>query len=651
MIEMLRGQMYMSREAIKTALSYIKAGKDRVVQGTYTIKGRPSILSEIRVNGYTLYAEEPIYQGKQDIQSLEGRTMYMTPTSPTALKGQTSDSIPQRRSRASRTSIYEKDGNVKGILSHDGTPTKLYYLANSDGTPLINGETYGHTLLCTDSGAARTICKNGGTVQQGYAAISNPYIVRRDHPLITAEAIREGEVAGQIRDVIESLKEQGYDGIVMDYKAGDNYAVLPFEKNGVIPAAEFETQWQVQKEEEFAAAYSIEPIDGKYMPVVDVEHDTRDVSVAEQYIKGLVSTEKPFETIINDAQPVYIGKDFPGEYRSSKYTKSMRKALRNVKIQAATDLQDMVLLAKNGSWQENLKEKHKVGAANGWYRYDTEFAVPVRNVKGEITHYTVYDAVLLIRNDADGKSYLYDMIDLNEKKKVNSSVSSTAKQSEIFEPLPSSKNSILNSPQNSNSNFSKEEEFATLYSIDDNLDSELQSVLDGTFQSEKNEVYIGETSSFLVDTIGANSLPVLMPSAKAYSAMVTAEQAKADGRYSEDTNYHGLGKAGLLTALEASENPVAAFVDLPDKDGKNRSNRIVLVTDQTLNGEPIVVIEEMETRGRRSGRQVTANKQITVYPRAQIVSDILAAANEDRLLHLDKIRSQRLDAGRSEEKS
>ncbi|MBQ7255679.1 MAG: hypothetical protein IJS31_05490, partial [Oscillospiraceae bacterium] len=92
------------------------------------------------------------------------------------------------------------------------------------------------------------------------------------------------------------------------------------------------------------------------------------------------------------------------------------------------------------------------------------------------------------------------------------------------------------------------EGLAVKYSISDKLDAELQSVLDDTFPGKQNEVYIGETSNFLVNTIGARSLPVLMPSAKAYSAMVTAEQAKADGRYSEDTNYHGLGKAGLLTA-------------------------------------------------------------------------------------------------------
>ncbi len=200
---------------------------------------------------------------------------------------------------------------------------------------------------------------------------------------------------------------------------------------------------------------SIKLIDGKYMPVVDVKNDTRSFSVAKNYLEGLISAEDPFEIINSDAQPVYIGKDFPGEYIHSQYTQGMRSALRNVKMQAVTDLKDMVLLAKNGEWQENLEDKHKVDAANGWYRYDTEFAVPIRNVKGEVTHYTIYTAVLLIRNDADGKSYLYDMLDLDEKKKVNNSVPSTAKQSEIFESLPSSNAIIPQTSEKSNTKKSR----------------------------------------------------------------------------------------------------------------------------------------------------------------------------------------------------
>ena len=78
--------------------------------------------------------------------------------------------------------------------------------------------------------------------------------------------------------------------------------------------------------------YAREEIDGRIMPVIDVENDTREYSVAESYLKTLVNTEKPFSTILRDSLSVYVGKDLPGEYRSSEYTKGMRSALRTIKM-------------------------------------------------------------------------------------------------------------------------------------------------------------------------------------------------------------------------------------------------------------------------------------------------------------------------------
>lgn len=59
------------------------------------------------------------------------------------------------------------------------------------------------------------------------------------------------------------------------------------------------------------------------------------------------------------------------------------------------------------------------------------------NAKKAIDHYTVYGGTLLIRNDADGKSYLYDLLDV-EKKKVTSKTSFSAEtHSEVTSPKPS----------------------------------------------------------------------------------------------------------------------------------------------------------------------------------------------------------------------
>lgn len=188
--------------------------------------------------------------------------------------------------------------------------------------------------------------------------------------------------------------------------------------------------------------FSIETIGGEPITVIDTQNDTREFSAAERYLKTLVDAEHPFSTILSDAQPVYLGKDLPGEYRESEYSKSMPRRLRAVKMQAATNLDEMLLLAENGEWRENVKPKHARDAKNGWYRYETQFAVPILNAKKAIDHYTVYGGTLLIRNDADGKSYLYDLLDI-EKKKVISTASFSAKpHSEVYAPKPSSEDSI-----------------------------------------------------------------------------------------------------------------------------------------------------------------------------------------------------------------
>lgn len=183
--------------------------------------------------------------------------------------------------------------------------------------------------------------------------------------------------------------------------------------------------------------YMIRNVGGETMTVIDTENDTRDFKAAEAYLKTLVDADHPFSTILADAQPVYVGKDLPGEYKSSEYTKTMKPALRKIKMQAATNLDEMLLLAENGEWRENVKPKHSKDAQNGWYQYDTQFAVPILNAKKTIDHYTVYGGTLLIRNDADGKSYLYDLLDI-EKKKVISKTSFSAKtHSEVTSPKPS----------------------------------------------------------------------------------------------------------------------------------------------------------------------------------------------------------------------
>lgn len=178
------------------------------------------------------------------------------------------------------------------------------------------------------------------------------------------------------------------------------------------------------------------------------------------------------------------------------------------------------------------------------------------------------------------------------------------------------------------------------YSVDDNLEYELYEVYNGTFDSSRNEVHIGTTSNFMTGVIGAEGLDLFMPAEKAYRAMKTEKQAVFEGKPTgENINYHGLGVDGLIEILNASEKPIAAFVDTPSAENK-RENRIVLVTDVKADGGLGVVIEEVDTFALKDGKRIKANKSITVYPKNNVSSTIREAIADNRILYLDEKRSQ-----------
>lgn len=66
-------------------------------------------------------------------------------------------------------------------------------------------------------------------------------------------------------------------------------------------------------------------------------------------------------------------------------------------------------------YRENHAEKHQWNARNGWYRYDSRFALPIYDADGEIERYNIFHATMIIRHANDGKMYLYDVIDIKKE--------------------------------------------------------------------------------------------------------------------------------------------------------------------------------------------------------------------------------------------
>ena len=112
----------------------------------------------------------------------------------------------------------------------------------------------------------------------------------------------------------------------------------------------------------------------------------------------------------------YVGKlSFADEYAGSVYTQKLRGALPKVKANMSQGIPEMIEIATEKRWKEDFQGKHKKRAGKGWFRYNTRFALPVVNEKGDILEYNVYQAVLIVRYSSDEKLYLYDIQNIKKE--------------------------------------------------------------------------------------------------------------------------------------------------------------------------------------------------------------------------------------------
>lgn len=137
-----------------------------------------------------------------------------------------------------------------------------------------------------------------------------------------------------------------------------------------------------------------------------------DWNEVERYIEQYVGE---IYTIAEDGEEIFIGKDLPDEYTQSKYSKKLKGGLAKTKANAAQAIPEMIEISINRTYQDNFEAKHRIDAANGWYRYDTRFAIAVYNNDGDVDRYNVFKARMIIRHDADGKKYLYDVINIKKE--------------------------------------------------------------------------------------------------------------------------------------------------------------------------------------------------------------------------------------------
>mgnify|MGYP006947964784 FL=1 len=93
----------------------------------------------------------------------------------------------------------------------------------------------------------------------------------------------------------------------------------------------------------------------------------------------------------------------------------MRGANAKAKATAIQGVPEIVEIASEKRYTENYKIKHRKDAKYGWYRYESIFALPIFDGEGEINHFNVFRIIMVVRQDKDGKMYLYDIIDIKKE--------------------------------------------------------------------------------------------------------------------------------------------------------------------------------------------------------------------------------------------
>lgn len=155
--------------------------------------------------------------------------------------------------------------------------------------------------------------------------------------------------------------------------------------------------------------------DKKIVLIEDIRFRSRRNINWDEIEKLLKEYVGEFYEIVETAEKVYIGTDFPDEFCRSEDRIKTKGGNLKAKANMINALEDLVGIATNKKVFPDYEKKHGNKAKYGWYRYDSRFGLPVYNESGELIRYNIYSARMLVRRDVDGRLYLYDFVKIKKE--------------------------------------------------------------------------------------------------------------------------------------------------------------------------------------------------------------------------------------------
>ena len=181
-----------------------------------------------------------------------------------------------------------------------------------------------------------------------------------------------------------------------------------------------------------------------------------DKKIAKKVVSNYFKSFNGQYKINSDGRLVNFNKASANEYTYSKSSQTLKKNYYINKIKLSGNMDEVIEIAKNGRFTPNnppgkIHQNDPSIGKNGFYHYDVKFGTVEKNPYGKVNSGTVYDAELVLENNADGKTYFYDLIKI--KKAIDAlDITSIPTNNIVGNGIGSLNTSITKSGNNSSNN-------------------------------------------------------------------------------------------------------------------------------------------------------------------------------------------------------
>lgn len=168
-------------------------------------------------------------------------------------------------------------------------------------------------------------------------------------------------------------------------------------------------------------------------------------------------------------------------------------------------------------------------------------------------------------------------------------------------------------------------EMGTQPEITQNYQEAVDSILNMQDTSSR-QLIVGYTPS-LYQQLGMPALPLTIGSGHVYSAAKTAAEAKQDGNFRGNVNYHGLGAEAVKNIYSAIQDPVMVIAakDVDKNTAPLRSTHsAVAIVDIGTEGKSLLVPIEITAERKVNGARMDVNTISSLYEKS--VSGLVAEA-------------------------